>query len=411
MNFESFDEAKLLEFIEDQLEPAEARRLFERLSDDPESLARIEQLRADRQALRGLDPVRLPRSFLEELEPILARPMLIEHQPGSYRRLRHRGQRQRRFIATALAAAVVVIATAGLLVLLQGWRGRGPAPTQSPVAQVDRPGVDHPVDRGRPGVARSTHSDSPPAELAAASGPPDDEAPSLETPSAAVVSGHPRAPWSGPPVVLPFALVVSGEEQSIEGAIGAAVGSLPRSGSLVRNFSYEQARLIEQQWLLAHGKAAEQRTRGAQAGLEQTGRGGGPNVAGSALTEMARRVRDQIGAPPFAAGARIDPTIGHRLAGSGDVLPSFEQQLQLSRQGARYTIGLSLDAIDELLVQMDRSPDLVSALRLLRDEDRESPSADGLFLADLPRIREQVRALREQHADVPVMLPVVVESK
>ncbi|MCZ6493481.1 MAG: hypothetical protein O6933_05315, partial [Planctomycetota bacterium] len=268
--FEKLDEAQLLALIEGELDSQEAESLRQRLADDPEALAVIERMIDDRVLLRCSEVPDLPRDILAELEPQMARPMLVGPSPAELRRRYRRPPRRwRRY---AMAAAVVAVGIlAGVWATINGIFSTGV-----------QPGIHPPMHAESSSNAQLPPDLRPGGETDKLVLAGDDDRGTRPPPSAAIDFAKPpssaigdalstRIPVGGEGPVEPpktgdnagqgadeillaadFALVLqAGDLTSAQETLQQLVTELGPRAALVRNFSYEEARRLEQEWLLS----------------------------------------------------------------------------------------------------------------------------------------------------------------
>ncbi|MHC4948161.1 MAG: hypothetical protein ACYTG1_07855 [Planctomycetota bacterium] len=394
MKFDSYDEHELLALIEDELDPERTRALRQRLAREPAALAAVDRMRSDRRRLRTLEAPAPPADLLADLEPLMARPMLVEMRPSALRRARARRERRLRVMQAALVAAAAVallvggwVGVSGLLRSVQerqladAERGvpSGPSSLDTLLGPDrvadDRPGADGPA----------------PARLADATAPEG----AARANTAAVVG-----PADGP-VAAPFALVVRADgAEGTEDLVTATVADLGDAAALVRNFTLDEARRLQ-----AEHRLRLARRRGAD---------------GSPLVADVGDGRPAIDAPPLPdrPAGRFLPDVPRpddgprsaRLAGPADLSPSFEQQLDLSLQGATHTIAVPADRLADLLAALDRRLEHRATLRLRGDDRAGAPSDARRWLEQAAVLPAILRELRAAGDDAVVLVPVVIEG-
>jgi hypothetical protein len=402
---EAFEESDLLHLVEDELDPADAAAIRRRLAEHPEVLGLIEQLRADRLALRSAEHPPLPQNFLAELEPILARPILMQPPPGAYRRRHRRRQRSRRLVRYAAAAAVLLLAGGGVWAM---WAGLlpdglrlpiafGPTSDEAAPASTDatasRPGPVTPD----PDLDGTIHHYQPMQRLLASASPP--------TPRPTATA----RPTGSPSVIAaPFALIASAAGEEIESALRAVATDDDAPVTLVRNFSYDEARDLQRRWALkraASGTSAPE-PRFTDLGDRQTAR---PEDA--SLDDLARRVREHMRDLERAERSAPPPNASGVLAGPAALAPSFEQQLDFSSHGAAYTLSVPIASLQDALERLSTELGGRTALRRLDPaaavgEPLGDAGLEG-WLADAPAIRASVRALESSATEAIVLVPVI----
>ncbi|MHC4908142.1 MAG: anti-sigma factor family protein [Planctomycetota bacterium] len=402
---DALDQSQILAYVEGELSTEEAAAVRVQLARHPEVLAGVDRLRQDRAGLRGLAEPGLPRDFVAGLEPLLARPMLIETQPGAYRRSRRRSSAGRWAAGVGIAAGLTIVIGTGLLLVLNGFSGGG----------TSDDGVDGmraaDVDARRTGAERGPAADrrAAPGDVLLAGAPLDGAIhhalpprvvatgvdPAMSAPS---TSGQPR---SGQPFVAtaPFCveLVMAGDvETNLVGLIGGS-----RQLALVQNFTLDEAARIESEWLRENG--------GRQPARPVVADSSGGAASDEAIRELARRLREQIS---VNAGDQGRGDVSRRLAGARALAASYEQQLRFAAIGATHTITVPLADLQHLLVAMNGLPNGTTMLRPL-DDDAEAV-APTLIETDwgtsLQRIRAALAELEAAHPDAHVLLPVVLTA-
>jgi hypothetical protein len=399
--FDQYDEAELLELIEDKLDPLAAQRLRDRLAADPRVLALIERMREDRALLRSAVDPALPGDLLAELEPILARPMLMPETPAP---------RRRRPRVMAVAAAVALTALAGVwaTVIALFWPV-GPGANQGAARDTALPAMaaseaGPPVGSSAPGEAGEAwppagtvvHHRAPlnavSGELRRGSGP------------AEIVAGN----RSGEPLLLAadFMLVVSADDAAlVEQTFRRVLSDFGTDAALVRNFSYEEAAKLEEALRLAEGRRSAADT--ADAGPVVAGAEGGP--AGE-----APRARNGRRRPPFPrASQRPEARLSasQLLLGSEALAPSFERQLDFSEQGAAYTVSVPAARLTQVLARLELEEGCKTALRIRAGDVAEDPTDELRWLRQYPLVREAAAALEIEGRGAVILLPVAVEER
>ncbi|MHC4773682.1 MAG: anti-sigma factor family protein [Planctomycetota bacterium] len=396
---QGFDEAELLALIEDELDPAEAQRLRQRLAADPQALALIEQLREDRARLRATPEPEVPGGLLAELEPILARPMLMPQLPVRRRR--------RRPLVSAVAAAAVLLIVGGFWATLVAVLGpAAPEPVRFAEADTSPPaalGIE--PGPGAPGpVAAAEETWPPPGTVIHHYGP------LLAFSGRPAVAGERSgrtAPVRGgePPLVAAdFMLVVRARDATrAEQMFQRVLSDLGAEAALVRNFTYREADELGEALRLAEG------ARPADvADADETV----ADVFGGAAGDRAERM------PPGRPRPRPRPqdlpeaqySRSELLAGSAELAPSFERQLDFSERGAAYTLSVPASRLTQVLARLQLDEEHQTALRVEAGEAGEDVT-DGLrWLRDWPLARQAAAAMETQGRDAVILLPVVVEQ-
>ena len=98
------------------------------------------------------------------------------------------------------------------------------------------------------------------------------------------------------------------------------------------------------------------------------------------------------------------------LAGSAQLAPSFERQLDFSERGAAYTLSVPASRLTQVLARLQLDEEQQTALRVEIGEAGEGVT-DGLrWLRDWPLARQAAAAMETQGRDAVILLPVVVEQ-
>jgi len=427
-----YDQLELLALIEGELDPRAEACIRANLAGDPQAAAMVDRLRQDRQSLRTLEQPELPMDFLARLEPVMARPMLMEPMeatgamrvdPAHLRRQHSRkGRRIRWGRLTAVAALFFGAIGLGILVFTQWPKLTRPTNDQSMVAIDDREPqrsavVETPTARRNWSAADGTIHHAGPVPTI-----------SMSMASRSTVSSETTRVASAPgvtvqrTVVAEFALVLqSRDHASAEQAVQRAAARLGDTGALVRNFSYDEARELSDQWRIAHGGGG---AAGGSRDPMMVSAAPGSNVSESVRTpaqfaELAQHVREQLGtkAPGSAGSVTSGP-----LAGRGELGPSLEQQLDLSSRGARYTLAVPASQVAGLIEQISLVEGQSATLRLMKSaasfpfsesgspDAPKQPSAQPLdyWLSEGPLVRRAVASLAQARENVLVLVPVMV---
>lgn len=136
------DQSELLSLVEGELSQEEAIAVRKRLGADPGALDRIDKLMQDRMNLQSTPEPLLDVDLVSELEPLLARPMLLENIPehasqtGSYR-AKYQRRIAQKWSRVAIAAGVMMIATAGVIALTFSLLNIDTGLTNNSVAKTD----------------------------------------------------------------------------------------------------------------------------------------------------------------------------------------------------------------------------------------------------------------------------------
>ena len=246
-----FTESELLAFVEDELDAATRTTLDARLAGDPGLRARLTAMQEDRTVLRGVPEPALPVDFIAALEPQLARPMLMQAPPGSYRRRHHRAARRSRQLRLAVAAGLLVAFGAGLwgsVSLVTGWTsgGTGDGIVRGPGRIAADPAVAAGVDTAGAEVASSDtqgHVDpgGPPPGLIVHHHAP---LPGVARDTTVAAVSADRGVGANATPIVTFAIVLSDDHASAEDRLVAALDGMDvgdgggvGSAALVRNFN------------------------------------------------------------------------------------------------------------------------------------------------------------------------------
>ncbi|MCZ6445276.1 MAG: hypothetical protein O6758_03725 [Planctomycetota bacterium] len=426
--FEKLDEAQLLALIEGELDSQEAESLRQRLADDPEALAVIERMIDDRVLLRCSEVPDLPRDILAELEPQMARPMLVGPSPAELRRRYRRPPRRwRRY---AMAAAVVAVGIlAGVWATINGIFSTGVQPGIHPPMHAEsssnaqlppdlrrRPETDKLVlarddDRGsRPPPSAANGFAKPPSSAIG-------DAPSTRIPVGG--EGPVEPPKTGDNagqgadeilLAADFALVLqAGDLTSAQETLQQLVTELGPRAALVRNFSYEEARRLEQEWLLSRVR------RPGTDPAEVTASIDGRNDAIARqrnLRELADRARRQL-VVRQRNRPDTDAPLSEQLYGPKELAPSLEQQLEFSDRGAAYTISVPASQLSRVLARLQVDQRHSTFLQMLRNVDRKSSGGPGesplRWLRDYPHVLAAARRLQDRRDGV-ILLPIVIQQ-
>jgi hypothetical protein len=401
-----FDEAELLALIEDDLDEQRAAALRDQLEHDPEMKALIERLRRDRQTLRSIPEPQLPHDFAADLEPLVVRSMLTEPPLGEYRRqmARRRG-RGRRWVPLAAAASVAVVILGGVWaavtsVLSSGRDGldhtfaaaQREAPAmgmelEANLADADRE-LEPAEDAAWPPPGSTIHHRQPQpvsvAELLAAARPAD----------APVAS-------AGRTVVADFALVIFNDDPKVgEQIVATVLASLPKQSAMVRNFSYEEAQRLEEEWHLARAQSPERPEATTADASSASDRDAWRDLLIERAREQARARRDR----------RVDKTDeSGQLHGPPEAAPSFEVQLELSSRGATHTVAVPVSQLNELLARLGAELDQATVFWKLPLE--KAPEDGSAIWTSAGDARELLLPLTKRHPDAIVLLPVTIRPR
>ncbi len=427
---ERFDEADLLALIEDELDPERAAALRLRLLEaDPQTRALVEGLRRDREVLRSTPEPGLPRDFLVDLEPLLARRMLTEVPVGEFRR-RHARRQRPRWTTLAAAAMLAFAVLGGVWALSTGLLGPKSTPGDNLIAFGDpeaAPQTSATADRWRRKTDRPAGEPGEPDPLAPTRGtihhdkPLDALAEAFAPLAVADRDDNQRravldapAPSARGPIVAGFALLVlSDDEELAEQAVQKVVADLGDRTALVRNFSYEEAERLEQQWLIASGRA-RRRAQPTEAATMKSVRSEMAKALDKnahryeRLADLARRQVRERRNRDWADEMKLS----EQLHGPAAAAPSLEQQLELSRRGATHTIAIRVSQLNKLLAGITLESGQATALRMLPGPDDEllkaSRALTDLAWEELRKVRQLVSRLAEDDADRILFLPVVI---
>ena len=429
---ERFDEADLLALIEDELDPERAAALRLRLLEaDPQTRALVEGLRRDREVLRSTPEPGLPRDFLVDLEPLLVRRMLTEVPVGEFRR-RHARRQRPRWTTLAAAAMLAFAVLGGVWALSTGLLGPKSTPGDNLIAFGDpeaAPQTSTTADRpSRRKTDRLAGEPGEPDPLAPTGGtihhhkPLDALAEAFAPLAAADRDDNQRravldapAPSARGPIVAGFALLVlSDDEELAEQTVRKVVADLGDRTALVRNFSYEEAERLEQQWLIASSRRGRRRAQPNEAAEMKSAR---PRMAKEVdknahryerLADLARQQFRERRNRDWADETKLS----EQLHGPAEAAPSLEQQLELSRRGATHTIAIRVSQLNKLLAGITLESGQATALRMLPGPDDEllkaSRALTDLAWEELRKVRQLVSRLAEDDADRILFLPVVI---
>jgi len=423
-----YDQLELLALIEGELDPRAEAGIRAKIAGDPQAVAMLDRLRQDRQSLRTLEQPELPMDFLARLEPVMARPMLMEPieatgamrvDPGQLRRMHARkGRRIRWGRLTAMAALFFGAIGLGILTVAN-WPSIAGRFNRQQVAAIDDQQPSRPAMVEKPSAHRNwTSADG----IIHHSGP----VPTVALNVAGRIDGPPEntsgavAPNAAPArtVMAEFAVVLhSRDSASAEQAVQRATARLGERGAMVRNFSYDEARELSDQWRIAHGGSAGLRNEPLT-----TAQAPGSAVhemvqARAQFAELAQHVREQLGSRNPTAGSGPSGAI----AGRGELGPSLEQQLDLSSRGARYTLAVPASQVAGLIEQINLVEGQPATLRLLKASsvfpggEPAAPAPDiqplEYWLTEGPLVRHAVASLAQARENVMVLVPVMVADE
>jgi hypothetical protein len=424
--FTGFDESELLALIEGELAPEDAAALRARLAESPGALAAVDAILADRAALRREPEPALPRDFLADFEHLLARPMLLRAfadaptaeelviaAPGEFRRAHRRPIVRRRLRRSALLAAAVMLAGGAAWLAIRNdvvslprvhlaWSGgaaedsgRAEIAAAEPSARWNQPGmwppgpdavVHHHLPRTWPGVG------SEPPNLAASPAP-----------------AQPRAAQTDPRPVEIVLAVHGADAASVERDMERLVAQLGAHAALVQNFSYEEARKLEAQWLASRSNLS------APGRPPQDVRAG--SRADRHFAELAQRASQQsASSPPAGAGNPAQTSGSRQLVGQPALAASLVQQLDYSSRGATHTVTLRLADLHRFLAAMHERPGLRTALAPLPHEPAPGLGSVGeqseaaSWAERASRLQELLAEIEAAGEDALILLPITVEQ-
>lgn len=306
-----------------------------RLANQPELLLKLELMAKDRASLQSLEEPFLAEDLVASLEPVLARPMLMGHESGQYRRV----LRQRtRWPQMAIAAGLVLLVGIGSIAWLSGVLNQGgsrdsdlallPAPQtpqhQSPLGDLGHHEGDlHHLEPGPwPREVRLADADTP------------NESSSTEVPWTE------RLLLSGAAAVeADFILEIrSASEADLLSGLTSTFSSSSGSGlALVRTFTYDDAQRVWNE-LVAGSNLREEREL-----LLTSLRG---HRAGAAYTPQQRENIHRV----VRANSKV--TLGERLFGQDANTLAPDDQLRLGEDGADFAMVLSTDGARTLLERL-----------------------------------------------------------
>ncbi|MCH8153314.1 MAG: hypothetical protein IH830_13190 [Planctomycetes bacterium] len=427
--FENLDEAQLLALVEGELDSQEAESLRQRLAGDPEASAVIERMIDDRALLRCSEVPDLPRDILGELEPQMVRPMLLGPSPADLRRRHRRPQRRWRRYGAMAAAVVAFGILAGVWATITGVFSIGVQPGVRPPMHAESSSNDQlPPDLRPPPETdklvlagdNDRRTRPPPSAAIVLPKPPSStigDAPSTaipvggEGPLEPPKTGDNRGPAADEILLAAdFALVLeAGDLASAQETLQQLVTELGPRAALVRNFSYEEARRLEQEWLLS--RVRRPGTDPAEVTASVNGRN--DTIAGRRnLRELADRARRQL-VVRQRNRSDTDAPLSEQLYGPKELAPSLEQQLEFSDRGAAYTISVPASQLSRVLARLQVDQRHSTVLQMLRNVDRKSSGEQGEsplhWLSDYPQVLVAARRLQDRRDGV-ILLPVVIEQ-
>ncbi len=108
----TYDEALLLAYVEDELSSQQRQRIEQILADDPRLRHLLDEMRKDRQALRSLSQPDSPPWLLDQVNENLERAMLLGEATGEIKAaVHHRKNRLRQLTLIGSLAAMLLIAS------------------------------------------------------------------------------------------------------------------------------------------------------------------------------------------------------------------------------------------------------------------------------------------------------------
>jgi len=417
---EVLNEIDLLEFIEDELSPAQAAAVREQLSLHPQVLARLEQMKQDRAILAAEPEPMLAADLVAELEPLLAKPMLLgasplkQVRPGVYR-ARHRRSFARRWRPLAMAAGLIM--TMGVAILwginelgIFSTAGDGDRIAADDARARDEGSVGNEVDR----LARGMDSDSgivhhwlpgsggdsammddsltsrdveivddPAVRVTLRSG-----AEAIESPVALVVRGA-----VAEAVIERLATVIDEEALAARGQRSAE-----SAGALVRNVTYAEVQAAWREMVASSGLPQQEQLIASMNG------GSGSH----AFTPQQRATVQRVARQSTIA-------LGEHLAGDAALAATAEQQLRFGELGAAHSVTLRADEVVALLESLSAEfGEVIELERLDSDAAKDESSGDDA-LASWRRWREAIGVLQTIEAaaidaNVLLVLPVAFQE-
>jgi hypothetical protein len=405
---EVLGEIDLLEFIEDELSPAQAAAVRERLSREPLVLARLERMRQDR-AMLAADALPIPAfDLVAELEPLLAKPMLLgaspvtQVRPGVYR-ARHRRSFARRWRSLAMAAGFVVVSGSAALWGLIELTGQGAAGNRDLAMNGSGEFIDRGTDLAEPGA-----SESP----AALDGEIHHWLPSRDAIALVDRSGHPDevelespltriALRSGAEAIeSPVALMVRGEQRAdllerLAAVLDSATSVTDSSGrgALVRNFTLEE---VEAAWREMVASSGLPRQEDLIASID----GAGFHALSTQQRETIHRV-----------ARHTTISLGEHLAGDAANAATADQQLRFVEAGAGHAI--TMPAREIVMLMESLSAEFGEAISLHTLGDSTAPGTSNDPLAAWREWRDAIGALKATlngNHDAMIVLPVGMDA-
>ena len=405
---QNFSESELLAYVEGELDARARYALEERLNAEPKLRNALAKMREDRAVLRTVGDPELPVDFFAELEPQLARPMLME-QPGSYRK-RHRPKRLIRLRPLALAASVLIVTGGAVWISVFGL------PTLTPSVEDEGGNLIASNDGAADDSARATDTPQNPSDLPGAGADVMIAmAPRVDEPITGIVhhwgplpvasqmpASADGAADAGAGVVAElttttFALVIRGDAEAALVDVVAALGGdseALNAAALVRNFSFEEARLLAQRYPQVF--SATEPEAPAYASTDERDRPDPPAV----VDEYRRHARFLRSLKRQRPAEEIEIPLSAQLAGPEELAPTYESQLAFSSVGATHTVTIPLDALGALLERAHSAAGAETALAVMPDDEamkygRSKDRIDAEGLDDPARWVEMHTLLRK----------------
>ncbi len=427
-----YDESELLDLIEGRLDAGKAAALEARLAGDGAARMQIEHMRADRALLKSLPEPELPMDFLAQSEHLLARPMLMEPvtanviaasaKPGQYRRQQQKLRWRVRWPRLAAAAIVLLALGAGVWQLTVAvWpHGSGSQSNLLAIETTENGGIGGNVEAPAVDVrelAGVIHHALPgqQAIALAITGHRDADKTAESAVASAARPGHGA-------VDAEFALVIRTRDAgSTEQAIARMLAEMPAQSALVRNFSFDEARRLDNEWRVANaGRGANPPQPNAVADVS----GKNHALPKVHLKELAEHVRARLQSATANGGpsSTTKDALSGCVAGLKELSPPLEQQLALSSRGATHVLVIPAGELQAVLAELGLDATQATSLRML-------PNAPGVpaamsdarvaampvmptleaWLAEGPRVREAMQQVSAQGSRTLVRVPVVVE--
>ncbi len=421
------DEQQLLELIESADSDAVETGLRALRADDPQQARRIEAMRRDRVLLQSLPPIDPPVDFLAELEPQIARPMLMDDvpttatQPGAARRAAHRNRMRSQLMQAAVAASVALTVFVGAWITASSLglfdssdntlaESDNPGSNESQLAVNDSSDIDNAADISNDSLddvllTGDLHHRAPnlsdiqrmtSRRLVASTNR--DTAHAQPNPSTVNADAQPAF------VMADFALVLnSKDETAAQSHLSAAIDTVTQHSAVIKNLTVPELKLIEQAWL------ARRAANGNPVGPLHAGVGDDPPANRRPGTANANR---SFHLNVEMLQESVEQLIAEGLvAGSSDLMPDYDQQIELSEAGLRYTLAIPVSELKSVLARLNAvdagNNQLVLRESLDTGPNAVQPMAWATDLNDILVIHD--RLLREQ-PDAVLLLPVVLSQ-